>query len=66
MKSLLTNMLLILLGFFTSYLIMSYYMLTLSIFNTLPENRLITILMGFPFAFVYVAIYNVEKNSQNF
>jgi len=45
---------------------MSYYMLTLSIFNTLPENRLITILMGFPFAFVYVAIYNVEKNSQNF
>ncbi len=62
MKHLLINILCALLGFFTIYLIISFYTLTLNIFNMLPEHRFIIIYTGSMFALLYMAIYNTDKN----
>jgi len=61
MKNILTNVLCAFLGFFTMYLMLSFYTLTLNISNMLPEHRYIILFAGTIIAIVYVGIYNDNK-----
>ena len=62
MKHLLISILCVLLGFFTIYLMMSFYTLTWSINNMLPEHRFLMLFLGSMIGVAYTAVYNANKH----